>query len=166
MLSIVILFFKHIFSFWRGWVSNEQMGHGLLSTLQRDWKRNRTCRSYCIKTCSWLADTLTVFFLHWRWPCLTHKTENEQLRQASRATATHGLTGHGCCEFQGKTRKNSLRPHSRPAMHAKDKARGQQSKTDTATVGSTFPGGSHFLWLHIHPQRTTVPLPTHQPYSY
>ena len=35
--------------------------------------------------------------------------------------------------------------HSHSAVRGKDKAWGQQGKTDTATVRSTFPGGSHFL---------------------
>ena len=145
MLSIFILFFKHIFSFWRGWVSNEQMGHGLLSTLQRDWKRNRTCRSHCIKTCSWLTDTLTVFFLHWRWPCLAHKTENEQLRQASRATATHGLTGHGCCELQGKTRKNFIRPAQPPSCARKGQGQRPTEQDGHSNCRIHLPGRLSFL---------------------
>ena len=35
--------------------------------------------------------------------------------------------------------------HSHSAVRGKDKAWGQQGKTDTATVRSTFQGGSHFL---------------------
>lgn len=53
--------------FVKGWVSKVQTGHGLLSALQRYWRKHESCRSYCTEdipitstSCLLLPQTVTL----------------------------------------------------------------------------------------------------------